>query len=211
MDSLLSFPKPDYFSTAFSNIEQRLQYGSSSSVGRSLTDFLDDDGREEANTLYSPWGEWLYWWDAVSLMEDRLESKDIVSRTFVVEDILYYSHYIPYRGHNDDLFNSADMHFSYEDYEEEAFYFGHAEDEETIRYSSSSASYLPMPPDHDMEEKEDVPEENDAAQDILGADEIHEPDEEKIEVQREAPDTLLDAIRLFFASKKNTKMSEIFH
>lgn len=208
MNSLLSLTNPNYFSTAFSGIEQMLQHSSSSSTGTSLADFLDDDGQEEANTLYSPWGEWLYWWDAISLMEDRLESKDIVSRTFMVEDILYYSHYIPYRGHNDELFNSADMHLSYEDYEEQVFYFGPAEDEEAIGYALSSASYLPTPPDHDMAEKEDIMEDSDAANDVsILADEIREPDEEKIEAQIEAQDIISQAVRLLFASGKNKKKS----
>ena len=123
----------------------------------------------------------------------------------MVEDIIYCWHYLPYRGHKDDLFNSADMHFSYEAYEEQVFYFGPAKDEETIGYASSFVSYLPMPPDHDMEEKEDVPEENDAAQNVLiGADEIHEPDEEKIEAQKENPDIVLEAIMLLFVSKKKS-------
>lgn len=208
MDSLLSFTKPDYFSTALSNIEQRLQHSSSSSMGTSLADFLDDDDQGQANTLYSSWGEWLQWWDAIDFMQNRLESDDVVRKIFMVEDILYHWHYIPYRGHKDDLFNSADMQFSYEDYEEQVFYFGPAKDEETIGYASSSVSYLPMPPDHDMEEKEDVPEENDAAQNVpIGADEVHEPDEGKIEVQRETPDIISEAIRLLFASKKNKKKS----
>ena len=206
MDSLLWSVKPDYFSTPFSNIEERLQPSNSSSMGRNLDDFLDSDMEEQANTLYSSWGEWLYWWDAIDLMEERLEGVDIVRKLFMVEDILYYSHYIPYRGHNDNLFNSADIHLSYEDYEEKVFYFGPAEDEGAIGYALSSASYLPMPPDHDMGEKEDVPEENDAAQNVpIGADEVHEPDEGKIEVQREAPDIISEAIRLLFASKKIRK------
>ena len=211
MDSLLWSVKPDYFSTPFSNIEERLQPSNSSSMGRNLDDFLDNDMEEQANTLYSSWGEWLYWWDAIDLMEERLEGVDIVRKLFMVEDILYYSHYIPYRGHNDDLFNSADMHLSYEDYEEKVFYFGPAEDEGAIGYASSSASYLPTPPDQDMEEKEDIMGDSNAANDIPTlADEIHEPDEEKIEAQREAQDIISQAIRLLFASKKNKKMSEIF-
>ena len=205
MDSLLSFTKPDYISTIFFNIEQRLEHSSRSSMGGSLADFLNDDGLWQTNQLHSPWGEWLYWWDAVNLMEDRLESQDIVRKIFAVEDILYYSHFIPYRGHKDELFNSADMHFSYEDYEEEVFYFGPAEDEKTIGYASSLASYLSMPPDDGIEENKDERKNNAASNDIpTDASEIHEPDGEKAEAQREAPETILEAIRLLFASNRKS-------
>ncbi|MBI2208271.1 hypothetical protein HYU50_02145 [Candidatus Woesearchaeota archaeon] len=208
MDSLLWSVKPAYFSTAFSNIEERLQPSNSSSMGSNLADFLDDDGEGQANSLYSSWGEWLQWWDAIDFMQNRLESDGVVRRVFTVEDILYHWHYIPYRGHKDDLFNSADMQFSYEDYEEEVFYFGPAKDEETTGYASSSVSYLPTPPDDDMEGKEDVREDNDAAKDVpMGADEINEPDDGKIEAQIETNDTLSEAVRLLFASKENKKKS----
>ena len=205
MDSLLSFTKPDYISTAVSNIEQRLKHSSHSSIVGSIADFLDDDGQGQVNTLHSPWGEWLLWWDAIDLMENRLESEDVIRKIFAVDDIVYHWHYIPYRGHKDELFNSAEMHLSYEDYEEEVFYFGPAEDEKTIGYASSSASYLPMPPDDGIEENKDEGKNNAAANNIpTDASEIHEPDEEKIEAQKENPETILEAIRLLIVSSKKS-------
>ena len=132
MDSLLSVTKPDYFSTAVSNIEQTLQRNIPPSMGNTLANFLDNNDEGMTNGIYSSWGEWLYWWDAIDLMENRLEAEDVVRKAFVSQDILYHAHYIPYRGHKDDLFNSADVHFSYEDYEDGVFYFGPAEDEESI-------------------------------------------------------------------------------
>ena len=72
MDSLLSFTKPDYFSTAFLNIEQRLEpRGFSPAMENTLLGLLDDDPAL-TSPLHSAWGEWLYWWDAIDLMENRL-------------------------------------------------------------------------------------------------------------------------------------------
>lgn len=215
MDPLLSSTKPYYSSAAFSNIEQRLEpRGLSPSMENTLTGLLDD-GPDQTSPLHSAWGEWLTWWDAINLMETRLESGDIVRKTFAVEEILYYWHYIPYRGHKDDLFNSADMHFSYDDYEEGIFYLGPAEDEESIAYASSQASYLPMPPDDNIQGKEDLGEDNHAAaRDILtAADENYEPDEEKTEAQRETTDIITEAIRLLFVSgkKSSPQKSKFLH
>ncbi|MBI2135356.1 hypothetical protein HYU09_05165 [Candidatus Woesearchaeota archaeon] len=204
MNSLLPFEKPIYSSATSSSIEQSLEYASNPSIRASLSDFLDDDdGQALTNPLHSPWGEWLTWWDAIDFMENRLDSFDLVRKAFVSQDILYYMEYLPGRGHKDYLFDSADMHFSYEDYEEGIFYLGPAEDEENIAYASSQASYLPMPPDDGIEENKVTEEENNtAANEIpIEADEIHAPDAEKAEAQKENPDILLEAIRMLFVSE----------
>ena len=61
-----------------------------------------------------------------------------------------------------------------------------------------------MPPDDDIEENKVVEEEdNPAANDTsIEADEVHEPDAEKAEAQKENPGILLEAIRMLFVSGK---------
>src|SRR3989338_3319601 len=205
MDPLSSSTKPYYSSAALSNIEQRLEpRGLSSLTENTLTGILDDSDQSMTSPLHSAWGEWLTWWDAINLMETRLESEDIIRKTFAVEEILYYWHYIPYRGHKDELFNSADMHFSYEDYGEEVLYFGLSADEDNTA-NAVLVSYLSMPPDDDMPEKDDLGEDNHAvARDILtAADENYENNEEKTEAKNEITDIISEAIRLLFASRKS--------
>ena len=150
MDSLVS--SASNYVPVYSGIEQRLQKDLYQPQKQSIITFLDDDGSEGyVGALHSPWGEWLAWWDAIDAMENRLESEDVTRRMFAPEDILYYAHYIPSRGHKDDLFDSADMRFSYEDYDE-VEYFGSvdAENDEEI-----SLSYISMTPEMLEEEKEE--------------------------------------------------------
>ena len=112
-------------------------------------------------------------------METRLETDDVTRKAFVADDIMYYAHYIPYRGHKDDLFDSADMHFSYEDYDE-ADYFSsiNAEDDEDM-----ALAYVSLSPEMLEEENEEQIILDEPLQEENGAEELQGQEiNEKIEI-----------------------------
>ena len=178
MDSLVS-ANSNYVSV-YSGIEQRLQKGLYQPQKQSIITLLDDDdGEAHVSPIHSTWGEWLAWWDAIDAMETRLETDDVTRKAFVADDIMYYAHYIPYRGHKDDLFDSADMHFSYEDYDE-ADYFSsiNAEDDEDM-----ALAYVSLSPEMLEEENEEQIILDEPLQEENGAEELQGQEiNEKIEI-----------------------------
>lgn len=158
---------------AYSGIEQRLQTGLYQPQKQNLIMLLDDDdGEEHVSPMHSTWGEWLAWWDAIDAMETRLDTHDVTRKAFVADDILYYAHYIPYRGHKDDLFDSADMSFSYEDYEE-VEYFGSVEAEND---ENPAITYISVSPEM-LEESEEEDESLKTADEPSTAEEAEETPE----------------------------------